>query len=169
MSQFTEAYDRQQAFSAGFALAAKDWGLSDDEYAVFCKKAADMMEPIVPPAQPVAPAPQTPIVPITDQKQVDQARADNFAAQKAQAITDGGHPQQKAAAAAPPLPPAMPPEAPTGVLPKGQSALNPVNYDRVKKWEDSQKAKPAPQVRPQKTSPGALSPALGKWLQNPGF
>jgi hypothetical protein len=115
----TEDFDRQQAFSAGFALAARDWNLSKPEYDAFCKIAAEM------------------VIPITDQKQVDQQRVDNFITSKAQAVKGQAQP-----AAAPPLnkvsataapavaPPAPPPvsdagavsTAPDGALAEGQRA-----------------------------------------------
>jgi hypothetical protein len=39
-----ERYDRHQAFAAGFAMAAKDAGLSDDEFVAMCKIAADAIQ-----------------------------------------------------------------------------------------------------------------------------
>lgn len=135
VSQFTETFDRQQAFSAGFALAAKDWNLTDDEYQAFCKTAAEMLNapapavsaPAAPPAPTPAPAPTAPaapVVPITDAKQADQVKVDNFVAQKAQAIQ--GQPQQKAAADVakkPPVPAAAPkPAAPAPPAPPAYNA-----------------------------------------------
>lgn len=166
-----EEYDRQQAFSAGFAMAARDWGLDQTEYAAICKVAAAMME--APPAAPV--------VPITDAKQQSQANADNFAKQKAQQIAPqqvpAPQPQTKAAAAVgeqlqkalkpraaapkppvggnPPAPPPVPgPVPPPHVLPPGKSALDPAYAKQIQAWEDAQK----PRVDPRKTSPGAILP-----------
>jgi hypothetical protein len=244
-----EDYDRQQAFAAGFALAARDWGLDKTEYEAICKLAAD-------------------IVPITDQKQVDQQRADTFVAQKAKALKPQAAPAAPPAAGAvkaagvapmsPPAPPPVPDNGPVSADPNGALAEGQRNIEQQRKADYERRrsilqaklrkqeqqgiadldrsfggnrpgttmaqtqalrqqnyyadmlarhpelandpksdpklvaaakatlaarpqpigrtappdapapvAKTAPKVSPKATSPGALSPAISKWLKNP--
>jgi hypothetical protein len=174
-----EDYDRQQAFSAGFALAARDWGLSKDEYESFCKMAAQVA------------------IPITDQKQADQLRVDNFVAEKAQAVkgqqnaSTGQYAQnqvnagkanqqrrpgldKKGADQLPPAPPAddTPPMTPPGVSafsPEAAPAVTAARNARLRQAAARAKAKPA--TAPRSTSPGSIAPSLGKayndFIRNP--
>jgi hypothetical protein len=169
-----EDFDRQQAFVAGFALAARDWGLSEPEYQSMCKRAADMTGPIPPPAAPPTPPP-APVVPITEGN-ADTAKVDAFVAEKKNQVTGqqplAPAPQEnklaaalnKLAAAAPPAPPPLDtPPAPANVLPPGKSALDPAYADRVKAWEASQRPR-QPQHKVPPTPTNRLSEAMRKLL-----
>ena len=85
MTKFLDEYDRQQAFSVGFALAARDWGLNQSEYALMCKRAADALTTPTTAGAPQVVPPS--VLPPQEQKQQQldssmQARAAQLAANK---------------------------------------------------------------------------------------
>jgi hypothetical protein len=155
-----ETYDRQQAFAVGFALAARDWGLSDAEHAAMCKLAA----------QAAAPVP-----PLSEDAQ-REAQRQNFVKQRAAQVAKGGKPApapavKQGADNGPPLyfendPYAQPPAAKPAPTPAPAPAPAPAPTPAAPQKPVAPKA-PAPPVDPKKTSPGSLAPKLREFLRNP--
>lgn len=100
--KIAEDFDRQQAFAAGFAMASRDAGLSDDEYQTMCKIAADQLGiPAAAPPPPAAtgvtpPAVANSVVPIQTPAQANEVKRMDFVSQKAQQV-QGGQPMPKQA------------------------------------------------------------------------
>lgn len=135
-------FDSQQAFAAGFAMAARDAGLSEEEYQTLCKVAAEQLGvPNAPQPPPAAtgvtpPAIENSVVPIQTPAQANEVQRQDFVAQKAQQLEQGGIPQAKQAqeaVAKPVTPPAA--VAPSAEIAKPRAAAyDPYGSEQLDYW-----------------------------------